>query len=322
MNALKSGDRLDHYEIEDVAASGGMATIFRGIDTRTGRKVAIKVPLPQAEMDPVFFDRFHREIEIGKKLEHPSIVKIIDDPDRSRLYMAMEWANGALLRELLATPGGISGERAIAIALQICDALEYMHSRGVVHRDLKPENILVNDADEIKIIDFGIASTAGARRLTFGKLTEVMGSPDYISPEQVKGSRGDARSDLYALGVMLYEMLVGRTPFSGANAFAIMHDRMVNHPPPPREIAPGISPELQEIIYRAMERDPRNRYGSAREFSLDLQHPERVGIEDRREMREWRTRRSPLNRRILSYVMLALLPLVVFGMLLYVAQHS
>jgi serine/threonine-protein kinase len=298
-----------------------MASIFRATDLRTGQRVAIKIPHPQAEADPVFYDRFLREVEIGKKLDHPGIVKVFDDPRHSRLYMAMEWVDGSLLREVLAHQGQLPTEKAIDIALKACGALEYMHGKGVAHRDLKPENILINEAGDIKIIDFGIASTAGARRLTFGKLSEVMGSPDYISPEQVKGSRGDARSDLYALGVILYEMLVGKLPFSGANAFAIMHDRVVNHPVPPREIEPGVSPELQEILYRALERDPRIRYASARDFARDLTNPEQVRVEERMEMREWNRRQAPLKRRMLSYVMLALVPVVLFGMLLYAARH-
>jgi eukaryotic-like serine/threonine-protein kinase len=150
----------------------------------------------------------------------------------------------------------------------------------------------------------------------------VMGTPDYISPEQVKGKRGDARSDIYALGVMLYEMLTGKTPFRGPNPFAIMNDRLLNNPVPPCEIDPEISPELQEIIYRAIERDPKNRYASAREFRKDLEHPEQVGVEERPELSDWQQRRSPLARRVLFYVMLALIPVVIFGLLFYVARST
>ena len=164
------------------------------------------------------------------------------------------------------------------IALRICDALDYIHRNGVVHRDLKPENIMVDADDHIKLIDFGIAGNDGSRRLTFAKLSQVMGTPDYISPEQVKGKRGDGRSDIYALGVMLYEMLTGKVPFSGPNPFAIMNDRLLNNPVPPREIDPAISPQLQEIIYRALERDPKNRYANAHEFAWDLEHLDQVGV--------------------------------------------
>src|SRR5439155_12233570 len=193
---------------------------------------------------------------------------------------------------------------------------------GVVHRDLKPENIMLDSEDRIKLIDFGIAAKTGARRLTFAKLSQTLGTLDYISPEQVKGKRGDARSDLYAVGVMLYEMLTGKVPFTGPNAFVIMTDRLLNNPVPPREIDPAISPQLQEIIYRAMERDPKNRYATAREFAKDLEHPEQVGVEDRPEFRDWKKRRSPVGRRIAFYVMLAMIPVVIFGLLLYVAKRA
>jgi serine/threonine protein kinase len=230
--------------------------------------------------------------------------------------------DGRLLRELLNEQKKFSPERAIKITLGICKALDYIHSQGVVHRDLKPENIMVDAEDRVKLIDFGIAANAGSRRLTFAKLTEAMGTPDYISPEQVKGKRGDARSDIYTLGIMFYEMLTGKVPFTGPNPFVIMNERLLNSPIPPREANPEISPELQEIIYRALERDPKKRYASAHEFALDLEHPEKVGVADRPELRDWKRRRSPLARRILFYIMLALIPVVVFGLMLYIARQK
>jgi eukaryotic-like serine/threonine-protein kinase len=298
-----------------------MASIFRGTDVRNGRQVAIKVPHPEMEMDPVLFDRFHREMEIGKVLDHPSVMKVYTDDDRSQLYMVMEWVEGRLLRKILDEKRKLPPERAIKIVLGVCDALDYIHAHGIVHRDLKPENIMVDPEDHIKLIDFGIAGQTGARRLTFAKLSQVMGTPEYISPEQVKGKRGDARSDVYALGVMLYEMLTGKAPFQGPNPFAIMNDRLLNNPIPPREIDPTISPELQEIIYRAIERDPKNRYASAHEMALDLQHPEKVGAAERPELRDWKTRRTPWIRRLLFYIMLALIPIIIFGAMFYFARR-
>jgi eukaryotic-like serine/threonine-protein kinase len=320
MKSLQSGDTLDHYRIEGVAARSGMASIFRATDLDTGRTVAIKVPHPEMESDVVFFERFRREAEIGKALDHPGVMKVMDNDDRSQVYMVMEWVEGTLLRKLL-SQGTLPPERAIKIAIAICDALEYIHTHGVVHRDLKPENIMIDGDDRIKLIDFGIASKAGARRLTFAKLSQVMGSPDYISPEQVKGKRGDGRSDIYALGVMLYEMLTGRTPFVGPNPFAIINDRLLNHPVPPREIDPSISPELQEVIYRAMERDPKNRYSHARELAWDLQHLDQVGVSERPELHDWKTRRQPWVRQVLFYVMLALIPVVILGLLFLVSRR-
>jgi serine/threonine-protein kinase len=322
MDPVRAGDQLDHYRIDALVARSGMASIFRATDLRTGRTVAIKIPHPEMESDPLFFDRFRREEEIGKMLDHPGVMKVLESDDRSQLYMVMEWVDGRLLREILNGLGKLPVERAVRIALRISEVLEYIHKHGIVHRDLKPDNIMVDDQDRVKLIDFGIAAKAGARRLTFTNLTQVMGTAEYISPEQVKGKRGDARSDLYALGVMLYEMLTGKTPFSGDNPFLMMNDRLLNNPVPPREIEPGISRELQEIIYRVLERDPKSRYGSAHEFAWDLQHLDQVGVTDRPELREWRQRRTPWARRILFYVGLALIPVVIFGLLLLVAKHS
>jgi serine/threonine protein kinase len=319
---VHSGHQLDHYLIEGVVARSGMASIFHAKDLRTGRPVAIKVPHPAMESDLLFFERFRREEEIGAKLDHPSVTKVLVDDDRSRTYMVMEWVEGRLLRQILNEQRKLAAERAVKIALAICDALDYMHRNGVVHRDLKPENIMIDAQDRIKLIDFGIAANAGSRRITFARLSETMGTPDYISPEQVKGKRGDARSDLYALGVMLYEMLTGKVPFQGPNPFAIMNDRLWNNPVPPREVDSTISVQLQEIIYRALERDPRNRYASAHEFAWDLQHQEQVGVAERVELRRWKLRRPPWTKRILSYVGVVLVPLVVFGLVLLVAAHK
>lgn len=322
MSSLHPGDQLDHYRIENLVARSGMASIFRGTDLRNGRQVAIKVPHPEVESDPALFDRFRREEEIGKTLDHPGVMKVFVDEDRSQVYMVMEWVDGRLLRKILDEHHKLPSERATRLSLRILDALGYIHSRGVAHRDLKPENIMVDEKDAIKLIDFGIAASSKSRRLTFAKLSQTMGTPDYISPEQVKGKRGDARSDLYAMGVMLYEMVTGKVPFSGANPFLIMNDRLLNNPVPPREIDAEITPQLQEIIYRALERDPKNRYPNARDFSWDLEHQDQVGASDRQEFHNWKKRRNPWPKKILFYVMLALIPVVIFVLLLYVAKHS
>ena len=322
MNALRTGDVLDHYRIENLVARSGMASIFRATDVRTGRPVALKIPHPEMEADVVLYDRFQREQDIGQKLDHPNVMKVMSNEHASQVYMVMEWVDGRLLRQILMEKRKLPIERAVDLTKKICDALDYIHRHGVVHRDLKPENIMVADEDHVKLIDFGIAGHEGSRRLTFAKLSQLMGTPDYISPEQVKGKRGDGRSDIYALGVMFYEMLTGKVPFQGPNAFAIMNDRLLNNPIPPREIDPSIPVELQEIIYRALERDPKNRYATAKEFLWDLEHPDQVGVAERPELRDWKKRRKPWLRQIAFYIMLALIPAVIFGLLLWVAKHT
>ncbi len=318
---LHPGDRLDHYELEGIVATSGMATVFRARDLKTGQQVAIKVPHPEVESDPTMFDRFRREEEIGTRIDHPGVMKVFANPDRSQVYMVMEWLDGRLLRQVLNDEKRLPVERSVKLTVGICEALEHVHANGVVHRDLKPENIMVSDDDEIHLIDFGIAASAGARRLTFAHFSQSMGTPDYISPEQVRGKRGDARSDIYALGVMLYEMLTGAVPFTGPNPFAVMNDRLLNQPVPPRELEPSITPQLQEILYRALEREPKNRYASAREMAHDLLHQDEVGIAERPDAEQWKTRRSPERRRMLLYAGLALIPLLLFGLLLLVSRH-
>jgi serine/threonine-protein kinase len=319
-DSLEAGSQVDFYLIEAPVARSGMASIYRAVDTRDNRVVALKIPHPDLEADPILFDRFKRESGIGEKLDHPKVMRVYADEKRSRIYMVMEWCEGRLLRNIL-DEGKIPQDRAIRIAIGVLEALEYIHANGVVHRDLKPENIMVDADDNVKLIDFGIASDSAARRLTYANFTATLGTPNYISPEQVKGKRGDGRSDIFSVGVILYEMLTGKLPFSGPSPMAAMNDRLLNHPTPPRVADPSISPQLQEILYRALEREPAKRYARAHEFIRDLEHPDQVGIEDREELRNWQKRKSHLTRKILYYGALALIPVVILLLMILVAHR-
>jgi eukaryotic-like serine/threonine-protein kinase len=322
IQAPERGDRIGRYRVDDLVKAGGMASIYRGTDLVSGATVAIKIPRPELEADVLFFERFHREADIGRKLAHPGVVKVLPAEDDSRVCMVMEWVEGRPLRDLLDEEKELSPERAGRIALRICDALGYIHGHGIVHRDLKPDNIMIDSHDRIKLIDFGIARDAAARRLTFAKLTKSMGTPDYVSPEQVKGKRGDARSDIYSMGVIFYEMLTGEVPFRGPNPLVAMNQRLVADQPPLGENDSEIPAAFREIIRRAMEREPAKRYASARSFAHDLEHPDQIEISQSPNAAiEFRPRRGT-PRLTLAYLSLALIPAAIFGLLLIIASHQ
>lgn len=321
---LRPGEIFEQrFRIEAFVIRTAMTTIYRATEVATGHPVAIKIPHPELECDAAFFSRFQREIAIGNKLRHPGVVETIDSGEMNQLCIVMGWVQGTFLREIITKEGKLSVERATGIATAVCEVLDYVHGQGVVHRDLKPENIMVLEGDRIRLIDFGIAASEGARRLTFSKLSNAMGTPDYISPEQIKRKRVDARADVYALGVILFEMLTGEMPFNGPNPFAVMNDRLVNDPPPARELNPEISAQLQEILYRAMERDPEDRFPSAHALAEALAHPECVEVIDR-VSRTARKKRTPafvlFMKKLLSYTALLLIPVVIFSLLRLVGR--
>ena len=320
LDSVEAGAQIDSYRIDAPVARSGMASIFRATDMRDNRVVALKIPHPDMEADPILFDRFQREAGIGERLSHPGVMRVFGGEKRSRVYMVMEWCEGRLLRDIL-QEGKLPQDRAIRIAIEILEALEYIHDNGVVHRDLKPENIMVDAHDGVKLIDFGIAGDSAARRLTYANFTATLGTADYISPEQVKGKRGDGRSDIYAMGVILYEMLTGKQPFTGATPMEVMNDRMLNYPTPPSVLDPTISPQLQEVVYRALERDPKNRYARARDFAHDLQHLDQVGVEDRPEIQHWRKRKAQLPRNVLYYSAIALIPVAILLLMMLIAHR-
>jgi serine/threonine-protein kinase len=326
MTTLEAGDTLDHYRLEKTIARSGMSTLYRATDLAIGRQVAIKIPHAEMEKDPILLERFKREQEIGQELDHPGIVKTFDDEDRSRLYMVMEWVDGNLLRNVLNEQDErgerrLPTERAVKITLGILDALDYMHKHGVVHRDLKPENVMVDDEDNIKLIDFGIAMKEDARRLTYAGPSPMLGTPDYISPEQVKGQRGDQRSDIYALGAMLYEMLTGKVPFVGANPLVVMNERVLMDPVPARKLNPEITPQLDEILHRAMVREPRHRYSTAADMAWELEHQEQVGVDEGARRPALRHRLMVDPKKLLLYAGLVLVPVLIFGLMVILARH-
>jgi serine/threonine-protein kinase len=317
--ALEPGDVLDHYRLEAVVARGGMSTLYRAVDKRDGRQVALKVPHPQMETDPVLVERFKREQQIGQELDHPGIVKTYNGEARSRMYMVIEWVDGRLLRSIL-NEGKLPIGRASRLTVAICDALDYMHKRGVVHRDLKPENIMVGEGDRIKLIDFGIAMKEDARRLTYAGSSPLLGTPDYIAPEQVKGQRGDQRSDIYALGAMFYEMLTGQPPYAGPNPLAVMNERLLHDPEPARKLNPEITPQLEEVLFRALEREPRHRYATALEMAWDIEHQEQVGVEENVRKPAFH-QRLPKGPRLALYVGMVVGPVLLFVLMLVLAKR-
>jgi serine/threonine-protein kinase len=279
---LGVGSLLDErFEITDVIAKSGMASLFKATDRQTGEAVALKVPYLQIESDPAGFDRFRREEEIGLQLNHPYILKVIRVEKKSRPYLVMEYLEGQTLGELLKSVHPLPEPDAVKIASRICEALDYMHKGGVIHRDLKPQNIMLCNDGSIRIMDFGIAKALASRRLTFVGFTPAMGTPDYMAPEQVRGSRGDQRTDIYSLGAILYEMATGETPFGGDSAYVIMNARVTGDPMAPRKVNSKLTPVLEEIILHAMEREPKRRYQTAAEMKKELDDYECVQLTER-----------------------------------------
>ena len=323
-NNIGVGQLLDdRFEITDVIAKSGMASLFKANDRLTGKAVALKIPYLQIESDPAGFDRFRREEEIGIKLNHPYILKILPVEKKSRPYIAMEYLEGQTLSELLRSVRPLPEPDAVKIASHICNALAYMHENGVVHRDLKPANIMLCNDGSIRIMDFGIARSENARRLTFVGFTPAMGTPDYMAPEQVKGSRGDQRTDIYSLGAILYEMATGEPPFAGDSPYVIMNARVTGDPQSPRKINSKLTPVLEEIILHAMERDPKRRYPSATEMRKELEDYEVVELTGRHTRLQapqvWKShfRMLPL---ILGFVLLQAL-LFLFLLLYFRHKH-
>jgi serine/threonine-protein kinase len=313
-NEVKPGDVIDgRFEIEGVISRSGMASLFKAKDLTTKQTVAVKIPYMQLESDPNTFARFQREEEIGELLNHPNILKFIKVPNKSRPYIVTEYLEGKPLSTVMNEVRPLPIPDAVQIASYICGALAHMHENKVVHRDLKPQNIMICEDGTLRIIDFGIAKSTEMRRLTFAGFTPAMGTPDYMAPEQVKGKRGDERTDIYSLGAVLYEMTAGSVPFEGPNPFIVMNSRITGDPVAPRKLNPEISEALEEIILHAMEREPHRRYQSAAAMKAELDDPESVKLTGRHHQlispKIWKARWQGSRLVILS----AALPLLLFG---------
>ncbi|HTP53245.1 MAG TPA: serine/threonine-protein kinase [Anaeromyxobacteraceae bacterium] len=295
------GEAIDQYQLTELLARSGMASIFKAIDTESGATVALKIPHVQFESDIVFSQRFEREVEVGQRLDHPNVVKVLTPRKQTRMYLPMEYVEGKSLRAMLKEKEPLPVEKALEIARQVCDALEYLHSQGVVHRDIKPENVLITPSGQVKILDFGIALVASERRLTWTGFSSTIGTPDYMAPEQVRGRRGDPRTDVYAVGLMLYEMLTCNLPYDSPNPRALLRAKVSEEPRSPSYYVPGFDPKLEAIILRAIERDPRDRYGSAKQMLADLRNPAAVAPRDPETGRH-RRGGSRVSRRLVLFV--------------------
>lgn len=269
---LKAGDQVDRFEIIEPLGEGAYAETYKARDTASGQIVLLKSPNPLLFADPAIHQRFVRESEIARSLNHPGVQRSIDLAEhRSEPYLALEYIEGENLRRWLRShPTPLPLADAVRWGTELAEALDYLHGHHVVHRDLKPENIMVTGTGQLKIIDFGTALLEGARRLTWRHLTEALGTPDYMSPEQIQGERGDQRSDLYAWGILMYEFLTGHVPFQGDNYLAVMAGHLQRHPQPIREVRPEVPSDLEAIVLTAMRRYADNRYQTAGELLGDL----------------------------------------------------
>lgn len=261
---------VGRYTIGELIGRGGMANVYRGVDTTLDRTVAIKVLSEQYSRDPDFVVRFQHEAQAAAKLNHPNVVNVFDvGTDEDVHFIVMEYVQGRTLAEVLAQDGRLLPERASEIAEHACDALSFAHAAGIVHRDVKSANIMVTSTGEVKLMDFGIAR--GGTDATVAQTAAVLGTAAYLSPEQARGEALDARSDIYSLGIVLYELLTGRVPFTAETAVAVAMAHVQEAPIPPAQVVTGIPPSLDAIVMRALSKNPANRYNSTLEMKDDLE---------------------------------------------------
>ncbi|GAB2875828.1 Stk1 family PASTA domain-containing Ser/Thr kinase [Streptomyces mayteni] len=266
----------DRYELRQVLGRGGMAEVYLAHDGRLGRTVAVKTLLGDLARDPTFQARFRREAQSAGSLNHPAITAIYDTGEDqvngvAMPYIVMEYVEGSTLRDLLHAGRGLLPERVLEICAGVLQALEYSHGAGIVHRDIKPANVMLTPAGQVKVMDFGIARASGDSGMTMTQTAAVIGTAHYMSPEQARGEKVDARSDLYSTGCMLYELLTGRPPFVGDSPVAVAYQHVSEEPTPPSAFAEGISPSADAVVLRALAKDREWRYQSAAEMRADLE---------------------------------------------------
>ena len=272
MTAHLFGDR---YQVGDTLGFGGMSEVHRGRDLRLGRDVAIKVLRADLARDPSFQARFRREAQNAASLNHPAIVAVYDTGETAGQtgpvpYIVMEYVDGDTLRDVVKREGPLPPRRAMEIVADICAALDFSHRHGIVHRDIKPANVMLNRAGAVKVMDFGIARAVSDGQATMTATSAVIGTAQYLSPEQARGEAVDARSDVYATGCVLYELLTGAPPFTGDSPVAIAYQHVREAPRPPSESKPGLGKELDAIVLKALNKNPLNRYQTAAEMRSDL----------------------------------------------------
>jgi serine/threonine-protein kinase len=261
----------DRYEVEAPLGTGGMAEVWRGHDRVLNRTVAIKTLLPQFARDTSFVDRFRREAQAAARLNHPGIVSVYDSgTDGDTPYIVMQYIEGRTLADFLGSGKTLPPKQAAQIAQEIAEALGVAHAHGVIHRDIKPANVMITRDGKVLVMDFGIARLISGPE-TAPQTSAVLGTASYLSPEQAQGQPVDARSDIYALGVVLYEMLTGRPPFTGDSPMAIAYKQVNATPPAPSSANPDVPPELDAVVMRALSKNPANRYQTGQEFADDLE---------------------------------------------------
>jgi serine/threonine-protein kinase len=319
----KVGQTLDErFLLTEEIGRGGMSTIFKANDLQNQDKpVVVKVALPTFSSGVGAWSMFQREEEIARQLDHPYILKFLPlDTGKRRSYMVTEFVPGITLADRLAQPTPLSEAEALSIASKVCEALEHVHEHGVVHYDLKPGNVMLCPDGTIRLIDFGLAHTAVTARFTLSGGVPPIGSSDYVAPEQIKRKRGRKSVDIYGVGTLLYEMLTGTTPFPGDDPFVVASARLLGDPPAPRTRNPAISPQVEEIVLKALRRDPDERYPSAAAMKADLDHAEQVtvtGLSDRLQpVTRWR-RTLRFARHIATWVLLPVASQVILFLLLW-----